>query len=262
MDGTFDTAPPLFKQIFTTRVPFGNTHITVVYSLLQKKTRQAYEELFQAVIDKCNNLGIAVNITKVVTDFEDALAFLPTADLQEGIAYIRSITPDEPVESEDLVDYFDTTYVSGTYRPVLQQNPNQQPQLTMRRVPPMFQPSVWSVHNATMEGNPRTNNVCEGWNNKFHTLVGSSHPSIWTVIKWFHREQSTVTTIVQQDSIGTQPAKRVSQKLVLLQKRIQNLCHDRVSGRKTVPEFLHGIACNICLSRHTTAPAAELDISS
>ena len=132
----------------------------------------------------------------------------------------------------------------------------------MRRVPPMFHPSVWSVHNATMEGNPRTNNVCEGWNNKFHTLVGSSHPSIWTAIKWFQREQSTVITIVQQDSVGTQPAKRVSQKLVLLQKRIQNLCHDRVSGRKTVPEFLHGIACNIRLSRHTTAPAAELDISS
>jgi hypothetical protein len=46
-----------------------------------------------------NNLGIAVNITKVVVDFEDG----------------------------------------------------------------------WSVHYATMEGNPRTNNVCEGWNNKFHT---------------------------------------------------------------------------------------------
>jgi hypothetical protein len=71
MDGTFDAAPPLFKYIFTIRVPFGNTHITVVYSLLQKKTRQTYEELFQAVIDKCNNLGIAVNITKVVVDFED-----------------------------------------------------------------------------------------------------------------------------------------------------------------------------------------------
>jgi hypothetical protein len=91
----------------------------------------------------------------------------------------------------------------------------------------------------------------------FHTLVGSSHPSTWTVIKWFQREQSTVTTIVQQDSVGTQPAKRVSQKLMLLQKRIQNLCHDRVSGRKIVPEFLHGIACNIRLSRHTTAPAKE-----
>ena len=47
----------------------------------------------------------------------DALAFLPTADLQEGIAYIRSITPDEPVASEDLVDYFDTTYICKWYLP-------------------------------------------------------------------------------------------------------------------------------------------------
>ncbi|CAG2241518.1 unnamed protein product [Mytilus edulis] len=131
----------------------------------------------------------------------DALAFLPTTLLEEGIAYIRSITPDEPTEAADLVDYFDATYVSGTYRQIHQLNANGQPQLTMRRVTPMFPPSVWSVHAATMESNPRTNNVCEGWNNKFYTLVGSSHPSIWTCIKWFQREHSTVATIVQQDAI-------------------------------------------------------------
>lgn len=315
MDGTFDTAPPLFKQIFTIRIPFGNTFITVVYSLLQKKSRQAYEELFQAIIDKCNNMGLQINITKVVTDFEDgllratsavfgrqvehqgcfyhltqatwrkiqkfrlathymsdpvfrhfcntldALAFLPIEDLPEGIAYIRRLTPEEPAETADLVDYFDATYVSGTYRPVQQLNADQQPQLMMRRTPPMFQPAVWSVHKATMECNPRTNNVCEGWNNKFYTLVGTSHPSIWTVLKWFQREQSTVTTIVLQDAIGTQPAKRVPQKIVHLQKRLQNLCQDRVSGRKTVPEFLNGVAFNICLGRRTTAAGAELDVS-
>ncbi|CAG2190399.1 unnamed protein product [Mytilus edulis] len=34
MDGTFDTAPPLFKQIFTIRITCSNSHITVVYGLL------------------------------------------------------------------------------------------------------------------------------------------------------------------------------------------------------------------------------------
>jgi hypothetical protein len=75
-------------------------------------------------------------------------------------------------------------------------------------------------------------------NNKFHTLVGSSHPSIWTVIKWFQREQSTVTTIVQQDSVGTQPAKSVT---------------EISASSEENPEFLHSITCNIRLSRHTTA---------
>ena len=113
-------------------------------------------------------------------------------------------------------------------------------QLTMRRVPPMFPPSIWSVHSATVDSDPRTNNVCEGWNNKFFTLVGSAHPSIWTCIQWFQREHATVTPNQQ----------RINQKQVLLQKRLQNLCNDRISSRKTVAQFLHGIAFNIRLSRH------------
>ena len=107
----------------------------------------------------------------------DGLAFLPIADLPEGIAYIRSVITEEPAETEELVDYIETTYVTGTYRPV-QRNGEQR--LTMRRVPPMFPPSIWSVHSATVDSDPRTNNVDEGWNNKFFTLVGSAHPSIWT----------------------------------------------------------------------------------
>ena len=98
----------------------------------------------------------------------DGLAFLPIADLPEGIAYIRSVITEEPAETEELVDYFETTYVTGTYRPV-QRNGER---LTMRRVPPMFPPSIWSVHSATVDSDPRTNNVGEGWNNKFFTLVG------------------------------------------------------------------------------------------
>ena len=179
----------------------------------------------------------------------DGLAFLPIADLPEGIAYIRSVITEEPAETEELVDYFETTYVTGTYRPV-QRNGEQR--LTMRRVPPMFPPSIWSVHSATVDSDPRTNNVCEGWNNKFFTLVGSAHPSIWTCIQWFQREHATVTTVIQQNAIGTQPTKRINQKQVLLQKRLQNQCNDRISGRKTVAQFLHGVAFNIRFSRHVS----------
>ena len=99
----------------------------------------------------------------------DGLAFLPIADLPEGIAYIRSVITEELAETEELVDNFETTYVTGTYRPV-QRNGEQR--LTMRRVPPMFPPSIWSVHSATVDSDPRTNYVGEGWNNKFFTLVG------------------------------------------------------------------------------------------
>jgi hypothetical protein len=95
--------------------------------------------------------------------------------LPGGIAYIISVIPEKPAETEELVDYFQTTYVTATYRPV-QRNGEQR--LTMRRVPPMFPPSICSVPPATVDSDPRTNNVCEGWNNKFFTLIGSAHPSI------------------------------------------------------------------------------------
>ena len=42
----------------------------------------------------------------------------------------------------------------------------------LQRAPPRFPPELWNVHEATVNGAPRTNNQCEGWNNRFFHLVG------------------------------------------------------------------------------------------
>ena len=51
----------------------------------------------------------------------DALAFLPLADVAEGMSYTRANMPmGDGLESlADLVDYFDATYVSGSARRVV-----------------------------------------------------------------------------------------------------------------------------------------------
>ncbi|KAK6173814.1 hypothetical protein SNE40_017207 [Patella caerulea] len=49
MDGTFKTSPRIFTQIFCMRIPFKDTYLYA----LPNKTRVVYEELFQAVVDKC-----------------------------------------------------------------------------------------------------------------------------------------------------------------------------------------------------------------
>jgi hypothetical protein len=61
----------------------------------------------------------------------------------------------------ELLDYFDSTYISGRLR---QQNPaqNQAVYLVLTRNPPMFSPAIWNVHDATVNGEARTNNMCEG----------------------------------------------------------------------------------------------------
>ena len=58
--------------------------------------------------------------------------------------------------------------------------------LKFQRTAPRFQPAVWNVHDSTMAGRERTNNVCEGWNNGFGKLVGHKNPSIWTGTKYVH----------------------------------------------------------------------------
>ena len=177
----------------------------------------------------------------------DGLAFLPVPDLTNGIHLLRTLCPDDPPEAAELLDYFDSTYISGGLR---QQNPaqNQAVRLVLRRSPPMFPPAIWNVHDATVNGDARTNNMCEGWNNKFFNLVGHAHPSIWRVIEWCQKEEATVRTIIQQDAVGNPPGKRTQQRQDQLQERLQSICRDPTIGQKTIAEFLCGVGWNIRLN--------------
>jgi hypothetical protein len=73
--------------------------------------------------------------------------------------------------------------------------------LVLRRSPPMFPPAIWNVHDATVNGDARTNNMCEGWNNKLFNLVGHDHLSIWRVIEWCQKEEASK---LNQSNLGAQ----------------------------------------------------------
>ena len=88
----------------------------------------------------------------------DALSFLPVTDVPNSMAYLRSNVPDCKVtdDLEELLNYFDKTYVSETHRII--QRPNHDdasiPILRIRRSPPLFPPGSWNVHVATLRGDP------------------------------------------------------------------------------------------------------------
>jgi len=73
-----------------------------------------------------------------------------------------------PEEATDLVEYFERTYV-GSYKRV--GNGQSETRIKLRKTSPHFPPSVWNVRDATLNNGDRTNNVCEGWNNRFSNLV-------------------------------------------------------------------------------------------
>ena len=55
MDGTFKTAPKLFKQLYIVHAKLGDTAISCAYALLTDKTQESYEELLQALVNRASD---------------------------------------------------------------------------------------------------------------------------------------------------------------------------------------------------------------
>ena len=183
---------------------------------------------------------------KLFCGMMDALAFLPCGQVKDGMDYLQSICPEE---LEDLLAYFNTTYVNGSYKRI--QTPpalgSEQPVLRMRRVAPLFPPELWNVFEATMEGGHRTNNSCEAWNHGFRQMVGHDHPSVWVALECLQKDQALVSTQLLQASRGELPQKRVRMATVSLQKKLKQLCTEFQGQQKTLPEFLHAVGHTIRL---------------
>ncbi|XP_076069274.1 uncharacterized protein LOC143041337 [Oratosquilla oratoria] len=152
----------------------------------------------------------------------DALASLPPEDVKSGMAYLRSTMSDAAAA---LTEYFDSTYVSGQLRHRRDVHSNTRPGLIspvhFRRTPPMLPPEKWNMHQATLNNQPRTKNICEGWNNKFFSLVGHSNPTVWKLIECLQAEAASIDGVLLQKERGILPSKRGKMVYQELQVRLQ-----------------------------------------
>lgn len=216
-----------------------------------------YYHLTQSTLRKVQQLGLYEfyqnnDTVKYLCNMLDGLAFLPVDYVEDGLEYvINSIPQDEDYTDglEALVTYFDTVYVRGSFRqmqPRALANGNLPP-VRMRRLPPLYPPKFWNVHEQTVNGEDRTNNVCESWNRGFRELVGHDHPTVWKAIECFRKDNAMVTTDIYRDMRGEPPRKRQKRATLQHQRRLQTLCEDFTAGRRNIAEFLRGIAHNIRL---------------
>ena len=73
MDGTFDTVPPLFQQLYTIHRSIGATNsriLPVVYALMTHKSRNSYVRLFQEIKSIANQRGYNLQPDFILTDFK------------------------------------------------------------------------------------------------------------------------------------------------------------------------------------------------
>jgi len=160
------------------------------------------------------------------------------------MAHIRQTTPEG---LEELVDYFDATYVSGTCRTIRRPTAASDSaiRLIVRRVPPLYPVDIWSVHESMLLSRNRTNNLCESWNNGLYQLVGHYHPSVWTLIEALRQDSAVAETDIAHNQRGHPPKKRVKRSTIQLQERLQQICRDRVNKVKSVEQTLNAAAHTI-----------------
>ena len=202
------------------------------------KLQCCFYHLTQATFRKIQSLGLKPSYNtnaelKHYCEMIDGLAFLPLSDVKGGFIYLQSIIPNIP-GVDDLLHYFDTTYINGrnTYNSIGNIDES-------RHVPPLYSPKLWNVHEATINDLDRTNNFCESWNVKFKTLIGQNHPTIWKAIEALRKDEILASTEIERYHRGERIQKRIRLASRQHQKRLHDLCVDYVSERRTLADFLN-----------------------
>ncbi|KAL8622930.1 hypothetical protein ACOMHN_027051 [Nucella lapillus] len=209
------------------------------------KVKGCFFHLTQSTWRRIQQLGMTAlynnnDDVKLFCGMLDALAFLPVDEVPTGMEYLRDNTPDG---AEELLEYFEATYVRGTFRQVQlpAANDDAPAPVRVRRRPPLFPPGLWNVHEATMRDGNRTNNQCEAWNLGFSHLVGHNHPSLWTLINALQKDYALVCTSLLQDARGEPPRKRVKRSSKDIQTRLKAICTQHRDGVKTLEEALRAL---------------------
>ena len=135
-------------------------HNAALAILPQRDIDGCFYHLTQSTWRKIQELGLSIRYNndppfKNLCGQLDALAFLPLVDVPLGMNIIRNIViaNGKPAAVMALIDYFDTTYVSGN-----------------GIHPPIFSSTKWNVHTRVVNSDPNTNNVCEGQNDRLRTM--------------------------------------------------------------------------------------------
>jgi len=139
--------------------------------------RGCYFHLCQSVLRKVNDVGLKVQyemdneVRRFIRCFP-ALAFVPPENVLEGFEILVETMPQGFDHLDELVTYFEHTYVRGRRHRGRGDNYG----------PALFPVALWNQHTAGADGIARTTNSVEGWHHGLQSLFQCHHPTIWTFL--------------------------------------------------------------------------------
>jgi hypothetical protein len=244
IDGTFKSAPVLFRQLFVIHGQRGNSTFPLVYMLLPKKDTSTYQTALKELVQRYPGLAPRV----IMSDFELAAinAFhdsFPLAEMKGCFfhfsqAIFRQIQQDPVLLNKYSDDsefslklrylkalaFIQPDNVIDTFELIMEDDFYQRNEEVLHefityfestwlgpwnrrktfRIAPRYAVTHWNCHHSVLEGLPKTNNGAEGFHNGFMHLLGACHPTIYKLITGLKDQQSLTELKINQFRAGTE----------------------------------------------------------
>ncbi|CAF4462764.1 unnamed protein product, partial [Rotaria socialis] len=248
LDGTFRSTPPFFDQIFTIHGLKFDCAFPCIFALLPDRKKSTYQQLFKELNAVAVSMGRTWKPDQIMSDFETSLIPAISTEFPESVhkgcyfhfsqclyRRIQSLglataySHDESVRSccrklmalpllpiqEVETSFYD---LRATADPTLKQQLRELflyfDEYWINNIPI----KMWNIH----DNQHRTNNICEGFHNRFNRRMEQAHANIWSFIRCIVREESRFQHLYVQINTGSKRRPRSSYTNGI-QKRIDTL---------------------------------------
>lgn len=164
-----------------------------------------------------------------------ALAYVPIADVKIALRLLKPVVPQA---LNEVIDYFAVNYITGKPK-----------RGRIAAVPPRYPMHLWNQYEATLQGTHKTNNISEGWHNRFRLLVGKNHPDLYSLLLEFKKEQSDTESIIADLNLGKNVKAAPKKKWITIQNRLRTVASSYLTYKRDreILHYLKAIGSNIIL---------------
>ena len=209
MDGTFNTVPKIYTQLYTLHGFFKDQMIPFIYILLPDKKLTTYLRIFRLLQDKALELGLVFAPKTFQIDFETAVirainTIYPSSNIK-GCLFHFSQAILRNISIKGLTEYRNNDNLHKLVR-----RTSALPFLPIEKIwyvwdeimelsdrtdekvvkfldyvtdtwiyQPLFEPTIWNHYR---NYSTRTNNHLEGWHNSLNKKAGGSHKNFFEFI--------------------------------------------------------------------------------
>ncbi|XP_055912327.1 uncharacterized protein LOC129946231 [Eupeodes corollae] len=276
VDGTFAVVPTIMGQLFSVHGHIDGIVVPLVYCLMSRKSKEAYEEFWLQLLKCACELNISLNPERIISDFEMAIirsaqTFFPNTqtngclfhfgqiiwrkvqNLSFQVKYgqnenfameIRMIKALAFVPPGEVLEYFEAAYgalefaESKTLAKWFKRN-----YLGSSSSRPRYSPDFWTTGAASETSFPRTQNSVEAWHRRLKVVVSQRHAGLYKLIGDLSKECIVAKLSVERVRRGEESP---TTKAVKKNEKLQRVLSRRTSGDKV--QYLRNVAHNLSLA--------------